>query len=219
MSAEEKQNNPYLDGRREWNERYGSYIAQAKNWRLFALFLLVISAISIAGVIYIGSQSKIRPYIVQVSEIGQPIASGEMKQLKYDEKVVKFGLADFITNLRTIYKADLNIQKKYVNTAYKYLNKGLPAYSQISEYYRANNPVSQEFDKQVEIISVLPLAQNQYQIDWIEKQFDKNGIMLNQSRYRATTNIMFKAPTTEPEVINNPIGLFIRDISFQKTLN
>ena len=29
--------NPYLNGRREWNERYSSFITSANNWRLIAL--------------------------------------------------------------------------------------------------------------------------------------------------------------------------------------
>ena len=33
-------NDPYLDARREWNERYGSYISRAKNWRLMAFGVL-----------------------------------------------------------------------------------------------------------------------------------------------------------------------------------
>lgn len=29
--------NPYLNARREWNERYSSFITTANNWRLIAL--------------------------------------------------------------------------------------------------------------------------------------------------------------------------------------
>ena len=39
--------NPYLDARREWNERYGSYINQAKNWRLTSLISMLISLVAV----------------------------------------------------------------------------------------------------------------------------------------------------------------------------
>ena len=35
---------PYLSARREWNERYGDYIARARNWRGAAFAALAISA-------------------------------------------------------------------------------------------------------------------------------------------------------------------------------
>ena len=37
--------NPYLDARREWNERYGSYIAQARNWRFAAVVALLLALV------------------------------------------------------------------------------------------------------------------------------------------------------------------------------
>jgi len=42
---------PYLDTRREWNERYGSYLARAHHWRLAALGSLLVSAILAAGLV------------------------------------------------------------------------------------------------------------------------------------------------------------------------
>ena len=35
--------------RREWNERYGDYIAQANNWRLIAIAALGVAAVAVAG--------------------------------------------------------------------------------------------------------------------------------------------------------------------------
>jgi len=47
--------NPYLDGRREWNERYGSYIKQASAWRLVAILTTIVSLFAVGGVVYIGA--------------------------------------------------------------------------------------------------------------------------------------------------------------------
>lgn len=48
-SEHKKGSNPYLNGREEWLERYGSYIAQATNWRRISFFALAITTLSITG--------------------------------------------------------------------------------------------------------------------------------------------------------------------------
>lgn len=220
MSEEKKQiRNPYLDGRQEWNERYGSYIEQAKNWRLAAMGSLVVAIIATSGVVYIGSQNKIKPYVVEVDKLGEAIAVGPIKQLSYNENVIKFGLADFITNFRTIYLNDPEIQKKHVTETFKYLADSLPAYQQIRDYYQQHNPLASQNFRQVTIESVLAVGKDLYQVDWIEKNYDKKGNLVLSENYRATINIVIETPKTEEQIIKNPVGLYIKDISFQKTMN
>jgi len=56
--------NPYLDGRKEWLERYGDYIQAAQSWRLIAMITSLIALLAVCGVVYIGAQNKIVPYVV-----------------------------------------------------------------------------------------------------------------------------------------------------------
>lgn len=51
-------------------ERYGSYIKERNRWRVIAVINSCIALISVLGVIYIGSQSKFIPYVVQVDRLG-----------------------------------------------------------------------------------------------------------------------------------------------------
>lgn len=211
--------NPYLAGRLEWNERYGSHIVQAKNWRLIAFLLALLALIALVGMVYIGSQSKIQPYVVTIDKIGQPINATPMPKLQVDEKVVKYAVADFITNLRSVYKTDPMIQRKMIYTAYNYLSNTLPASGQIEQFYKANSPFAANYNKSVEIVSVLTLGEKQYQIDWIEKSIDPTGKTVLVANYRAIVNIVLEAPTSDADIIKNPIGIFIKDISFQKIIN
>ena len=64
----------YLAARREWNERYGSYIAQAHAWRLTALASLGVAFVAVVGIAWIGAQSCIVPYVVQTDKLGDAIA-------------------------------------------------------------------------------------------------------------------------------------------------
>src|ERR1700686_4522174 len=69
-----KNDTPYLSARREWNERYGDYIARARNWRGAAFAALAISAVLAIGVVWQAAQNKIVPYVVEVDKLGDAIA-------------------------------------------------------------------------------------------------------------------------------------------------
>src|ERR1700757_614088 len=64
----------YLAARREWNERYGSYIAQAHAWRLTALAALGVAFVAVGGVVWIGAQNHVVPYVVQTDRLGDALA-------------------------------------------------------------------------------------------------------------------------------------------------
>ena len=46
---QEKGGSPYLNGREEWLERYGSYISRAAQWRVAAFLCLIITVVSVTG--------------------------------------------------------------------------------------------------------------------------------------------------------------------------
>lgn len=215
---ETKNINPYLDARREWNERYGDYIAQASNWRLVALISTFIALLAVIGVIWIGSQSKFIPYVVEVDKLGQGVAISPASQVKsYDEKVIKFSLAEFISNFRSIYP-DKEIQKKYILNVYKYLSNSFPAYTIINQHYKNFSPFGQNQTIQVEISTVLNMQNNAWQVDWSESSFDSMGNLVSKENYRALIHIVIISPTQESLIIKNPLGIYIKDISFQKSL-
>ena len=66
-----KGGNPYLNGREEWLERYGSYISRAAQWRMAAFLCLLLTAISITGNVIQASQVKTVPYIIEVDKLGK----------------------------------------------------------------------------------------------------------------------------------------------------
>jgi len=210
--------NPYLDARREWNERYGDYIAQASNWRLVALISIFIALLAVIGVIWIGSQSKFIPYIIEVDKLGQGVGVSPASQVKsYDEKVIKFSLAEFISNFRSIYP-DKEIQKKYILNVYKYLSNSFPAYNIINQHYKNSPPFGQNQTMQVEISTVLNMQNDAWQVDWSESSFDAMGNLVSKENYRALIHIVIIPPTQESLIIKNPLGIYIKDISFQKSL-
>src|SRR2546421_10039315 len=67
---------PYLAARREWNERYGDYIARARNWRRAAFAALAVSGVLSVGTVWQASQSKVVPYVVEVDKLGDAVPVG-----------------------------------------------------------------------------------------------------------------------------------------------
>lgn len=69
--VQEKGGSPYLNGREEWLERYGSYISRAAQWRMAAFICLMLTGISITGNVIQASQVKTVPYIIEVDKLGK----------------------------------------------------------------------------------------------------------------------------------------------------
>ena len=66
-------NPDYLAARQEWLERYGSYIAQARNWRIAALSAIGIAALFGAGMVYEADRVHVVPYVVEVDKLGKAV--------------------------------------------------------------------------------------------------------------------------------------------------
>ena len=94
----------YLAARREWNERYGSYIAQAHAWRLTALASLGVAFVAVVGIAWIGAQSRIVPYVVQTDKLGDAIAVSRADvSAPADPRLIRAQLARWMDDVRSVY--------------------------------------------------------------------------------------------------------------------
>ena len=62
----EYKENPNLNAKNVWNSRISEFFWKYRAWQLLALISLLIAFVAVSGVIYIGSQSKFIPYIVDI---------------------------------------------------------------------------------------------------------------------------------------------------------
>ena len=61
LAAKEKKpesNNPYVNGRRKWNEHIALPMTTAFTWQIVGLLSLLIALTAVGGMVYVGSQSK-----------------------------------------------------------------------------------------------------------------------------------------------------------------
>ena len=153
--------------------------------------------IYIAGIIHIGSQSKFVPYIVEVNKLGETVGGGEIRAgTILDQRIIRAKVASFIKTLRTV-SVDPAINK--ANVFYK---------------DKATNPfeLGKKINREVEIVSLLEMTSNTYQLDWKEKTFDKSGVLLYIKGYRALVTVYLIPTAVESieDLTKNPLGIYIK---------
>jgi len=219
MQNKKSQNNSvYMDARREWNERYGSYIKQVHTWKIISISLMLITLLAVGGFIYTSSQNRFIPYIVQINKLGEPISTFRAKaSIIKDPKIIKFSLSEFIVNYRTVYN-DKDVQVQMIKKAYNYLSANSPAYNMLTQYFVDNPPFYQKKRVVVKIISVLQLSKNNWQIDWEEETFNNKGELTQTENYKGITKFAIVPPTSEEDILKNPIGLYITEFNFNQKI-
>src|SRR5450631_3047380 len=116
--GDEASENPYLQARGAWIERYGSYVAQAYNWRLIAVLESLALITAIVGLIYLAGQSKFVPYVVAVDKVG--LAMGVRPATAAggrDQRVVQAEIGNFIVNARSVV-TDRIVEKANIENVY-----------------------------------------------------------------------------------------------------
>jgi type IV secretion system protein VirB5 len=213
-------NDPYLDARREWNERYGSYISRAKNWRLMAFGVLGVCLVQTVGLVTMATQNKLVPYVVQVDKLGSVVPVARADQMnKTDERVVKALLARFISDARGVV-SDGIAQRQMIDRTYAMLSNGTRALSIVNEFYKGDPPFARAATSGVttEVSSVIPVTEKTWQVEWEETTRSTSGAITNKLRWKANLTLAFNPPTNERQIRVNPIGVFITDLSWSQVL-
>ena len=220
-----EQENPYLSARKEYGDRYGSSVKDAARWRQISFFLIMLCVAFGALMMWMASQNKVSPYIVQVDKQGYAVAIKSSEQgAVADTRVIVATLGGFFVNFKTVI-TDVSSQKRMVNEVYSYLAKGSAAESFVSHYYQEHNPFVATQDRnrytvQVEIRSIVRSGSNDksWQVLWSEEKLEQ-GTIIERTDWRAIVSIAVSPVRELEEVIKNPLGIFITDINLAQDLN
>jgi type IV secretion system protein TrbF len=217
--------NPYLTARRSWNEHVGAVVSSRQTWQVVGILSLLIALASVGGIVYIGSQSKFVPYVVEVDKLGQAVAIAPAEAAApADKRVVEASVASFIADARLV-TPDVALQRKAIFHVYSMLAGNDPAAAKMTEWFSAaeeSKPFARAKQETVsiEITSALPQTPDTWQVDWIETTRDRQGLLKGHPfRMRALVTVYIAAPTnktTEEQIRNNPLGIFVRDFSWSK---
>ena len=216
----EKGGSPYLNGREEWLERYGSYISRAAQWRAFGFMALLALVLSVTGNVMQASQVKTVPYIVEVDQLGKTgvIARADTASAT-PRRLIQAEIAACIANWRTV-TADVELQQKMIERLSFFMAGS--AKGVLRQWYEANNPY--EIAKTGKLVHVeikglpLPVSSDSYRVEWVETVRSHAGVMLDSHTYEATVTIQINPPTADAVLLRNPGGVYITALSAGKVV-
>ena len=220
MSKKIDETNPYLDAKREWLERYGNYISQKRNWQIIAVLSAIISLICVIFLGYSTTQNKLIPYVIEVDKLGNTSKVGIVQNIDLkNPNVIKYSLNTFIYSWRSVW-GDVEIQRKFIFDAYAYLEPNSKAFNFINEEYREKNPFKQvsKENVRVKVKSIVPQNADTWQVEWEEETRNLKEEIISQITYRGFFQVQQIVPTTEEQILKNPLGIFIFDLNYAKIL-
>ena len=210
--------NPYLNARREWDERYGDALSRAHGWKLMAFSAVAVAGIAVAGIAYIGAQSKIQPYVVAIDKMGNPIAMAQpVTGGAINQRIIEAQVAAWVWNWRSML-SDPIAQKQLLAQVYAMASTQTAA--EINPWYKKTWSADAGYVVSPHVTSILPVSKNTYQINWTETKYE-NGQSDGTTDYKGnvTVGIDKKIASTAQASMLNPLGIYVQSITWTKVLS
>lgn len=217
-------NNPYLEARRHWNSEVDRAFSSQHVWQVVAVGSLLIALGSVGGLVYLQSQSRFVPYVIQVDRLGEAIGVGPaLAAGPADIRVVRAQVAAFISCARGV-TPDIEVERRAIFSVYGMLKTKDPATQKMNQYLNGNPEESpfaraQKVSVSCDISSVLPVSKESWQVDWFETLTGSDGVLIGTpSHMRAVLEIYILPPglAEKPDqIMRNPLGVYVRDYNWQ----
>lgn len=210
---------PYIEARREWNERYGEYIEQARHWRNMALCSVVVLVTALGGALYISAQRKIQPYVLRVDKLQLAAPYTQTHGTQVDPRIIKAYLARFVADWRSV-TVDRQAQKSAIDRVFAMLPTGSVALVKMDEFFKARNPftVAASHSIDITVTNLLPVSDQTWQVEWKEETRDVRGQLQSSVRMKVTVIVGITPPTEENLIVVNPLGVYITDLNWSRRL-
>ena len=213
-------NSPYLDARKEWDERYGSLISRANNWRRAAFVALLIALLETGGLIALAMKTKVVPYVVAIDNVGRMVASGPADQTTAaDDKLKRAALFHWVSDLRMV-TIDGVAQRKAIDRVYTMIASGSPAQVEVGDFYRLAPPHerAQTRSVDVDVKAAFATSEKTYQVEWTETIRGLSGQVENEERWKGAFTIAVNPPSDERLIRLNPLGIYVTNVSWSRVL-
>ena len=208
---------PYRRAAQEWDNRIGSSLASARNWRLMAFGLLALELATLGGYVYERQNTRIATFVVPVDQYARP-GRIELAGRAYNPTQAEIGyfIADWVRLVRSKSTDPIIVRQNWTN-AYHFVSADAGA--QLNAYARANDPFARVGQEAVniEVVSVLPRTPKTYQVQWRETVYDQGG-RGETSNWTGLFTTTERPPQTETELRANPLGLLITSFQLSREL-
>lgn len=204
---------PYQRARQVWDERMGLSIAHARNWRLIAFGALALAAFLGAGWWVQAGRASVTPYVVEVSSWGETQRITALDgTYRPREAEIGFTLARWIGDVRSQSIDPVVIRQNWLR-AYDFTTPKSAAF--LNAWAEAHDPFAGAGQRAttVEVLNVVRRSEATYDIQWRETRY-LNGQTSGEARWRALVTIRLQRPANEAELMKNPLGIRIEDVSW-----
>jgi type IV secretion system protein VirB5 len=209
---------PYQRAGQLWDDRIGSARVQARNWRLASFGSISLALVLGAGMIWLASQSRVTPYVVQVDKFGavQAIGPATQNYTPTDAEIAWY-LARFVTDVRSLSLDPVVVRRNWLE-AYDYATDHGAIF--LNQYAQANDPFKAVGERtvSVQISSVVRVSDGSFQVKWIEQTFEHDALARTE-HWTAILSIVIKQPTTAEILKKNPLGLYVNGVNWSRELD
>jgi len=216
------ESNPYLEARREWDERYADLVLGKRNWQIAASGLLLLSLILASGIVWLNTRSRYVPYVVEVDKLGyaltvpHPLTRASVPDVT--ARIQRYEVAAFIHDARSV-TSDPQVEHQMLNSLLAHARGAAERF--LDAYYHSDSFTHNPFklaEKQtvtIQIESILQLSSSSYQVHWSEQQRDLNGVVVGApSHWEAILQIQISPPSSDDAIVSNPLGFYVTQISW-----
>ena len=212
---------PYVQGWKEWDERYADLVIGKRNWQLAAGGLLVVSIILAAGMVWVSSHSRYVVYAVQVDKLGyaltqaQPLTPAAAPDVT--ARIERYEVASFIRQARAV-SNDPQVEQQMLNSLLAHARGASDHF--LDEYYHSDqthNPfeIAQKQTVSVQIDSILKLSAKTYEVRWTELRRDLNGAAIGMpTHWEAELETEIVPPRDGDAIVSNPLGFYVTSITW-----
>lgn len=204
---------PYQRAGQVWDDRMGLSIAHARNWRRLALANLAMAAFLGAGWWVQAERAVVKPFVVEVSDLGetQKITAIGGRYEPSDAQI-SHALAGWIRDVRSKSIDPIVLRQNWLR-AY---DLATPSAAQFLNAWAQNHDPFADVGREavnVEVLNVVRRSGRTFDIQWRETRF-LNGQSTGVERWRALITTTLQPPRTEGELMKNPLGVKIEDVSW-----
>lgn len=206
----------YLAARREWNERYGSYIARERIWRWMAFACLGVTAVAVYGYATERNKNHAVPFVVEVDRLGATAAMRRAEEAApLDPKLIKYQLARWVSDMRSV-RTDRTAQHNLMDEAFAWIDRKSPAAAKAVEWGQAHNPFDRMNTELVDILPAtpLPVSGNTWRVPWREITRGTDGRVATTADLEAMITFSVTPPADDATIAVNPTGLYVTDFTF-----
>jgi type IV secretion system protein VirB5 len=214
---------PYLAAQQEWDNRIGSVVSQARNWRYAFFSVAALLFGTIAALIILANQQQVIPVVVALDkDSGEPTVVGPVDQKKYQPGPleIKYFLSQFVRHVRSIPLDQVLIKQNWLR-AYSFLRKDAAGLLNEMTQKDPNSPLKKIGKVLVttQPISVLQIPDtDSYQMRWKETVYSSQGSKLEEYTMLATFIVELDPPKDSNTLQENPLGLFIKNFQWNREI-